>query len=110
MELSALRERVAFVCGICCLGNMVSSRKYSMYLSTLNTLRCDMSYIGLFGFLALLEGGTIKVSAENTQDGTAAEEEICGAPLLYQLKICPIIVYPTDKWQKQKRGFEDCAV
>lgn len=35
-----------------------------------------MSYIGLFGFLALLEGGTIKLSAENTQDGTETEKEI----------------------------------
>lgn len=47
----------------------------SVYLSTLNALHCNMSYIGLFGFLALL-GGTIKLSAENTQDGTETEKEI----------------------------------
>lgn len=66
---------MAFVCCICCLGNTVSPRKSIVYLSTLNTLHCNMSYIGLFGFLALL-GGTIKLSAENTQDGTETEKEI----------------------------------
>lgn len=48
LELCALR--MAFVCGICCPGNMVSSRKYSVYLSTLDTPRCNMCYIGLSVF------------------------------------------------------------
>lgn len=74
MELSALRGRVARVCDICCLGNMVLSRKYSLYLSTLDTQGCNVSYIGLFAFLALLEGGTIQVSAGSTQDRKATRK------------------------------------
>ena len=64
-----------FVCGICCLGNMVSSRKYRVHLSTLDTPHCNMSYIGLFSFLASLEGETIKVNIANTQDREATGEE-----------------------------------
>lgn len=56
---------MAFVHGICCLGNMVSSSKYSVYLSALDTPRCNMSYIGLFSFLASLEEGTIEVNTAN---------------------------------------------
>lgn len=110
MELSALRGRVACVCDICCLGNVVLSTKYSLCLSTLVTQSCNVSYIGLFAFLALLEGGTIKVSSGSTQDRKATEEEICDTLHLYQLKICQTIVHCTDKWEKKKTGLEDCTI
>lgn len=66
---------MAFVCGICCLGNVVSYRKYYIYLSTLDNLHCNTSYIGQFSFLASLEGETIEVNIANTQDKKATGEE-----------------------------------
>jgi len=66
---------VAFVSGICCLGNMVSSGKYSVYLSTLDTPTLQYKLYWSVFFLCIPRRGTMKVNTANTHDREATGEE-----------------------------------